>query len=48
MDFHFHSVHERIVDKTFAAYWVNTHQQLADLLTKALTKALPAPAFERG
>jgi hypothetical protein len=44
IDLHFHSVRERIVDKTFAAYWVNTHQQLADLLTKAL----PAPAFERG
>jgi hypothetical protein len=44
IDLHFHSVRERIVDKTFAVFWVNTHQQLADMLTKAL----PAPAFERG
>jgi hypothetical protein len=41
IDFHFHSVRERIVDKTFVAYWVNTHQQLADQLTKAMS----APAF---
>jgi hypothetical protein len=44
IDLHFQSVRERIADKTFAVIWVNTHQQLADMLTKAL----PAPAFERG
>jgi hypothetical protein len=32
---HFRSARERIVvDKTLAAYWVNTHQQLTDLLSK--------------